>query len=72
MQPRASAQSHKALTLNTIAFTVCFAAWMMNGVLVTFLATNEVFDWGPVETRLAHGYPGPDGIYFPAAGRHAD
>ena len=25
------------LTLNTIAFTVCFAAWMLNGVLVTFL-----------------------------------
>ncbi len=23
--------------MNTLAFTVCFAAWMMNGVLITFL-----------------------------------
>ena len=49
MEKVANAQSHKQLTLNTIAFTVCFAAWMMNGVLVTFLAANGVFDWGPVE-----------------------
>jgi NNP family nitrate/nitrite transporter-like MFS transporter len=47
MERVATTQSHKALALNTIAFTVCFAAWMMNGVLVTFLAANEVFDWGP-------------------------
>ncbi len=43
----ATAKSHKALFLNTLAFTVCFAAWMFNGgVLVTFLADNQVFDWG--------------------------
>jgi NNP family nitrate/nitrite transporter-like MFS transporter len=33
------------LTLNTIAFTVCFAAWMMNGVLVTFLVDNGIYTW---------------------------
>ena len=49
MQEEATLQSHKALFLNTLAFTVCFAAWMMNGVLVTFLSANQVFDWGPVE-----------------------
>ena len=42
------AKANKALTLNTLAFTVCFAAWMINGVLVTFLASNQVYDWGPV------------------------
>ena len=64
MQPTASAQSHKALTLNTIAFTVCFAAWMMNGVLVTFLASNEVFDWGPVELGWLMGIPVLTGSIF--------
>jgi len=64
VQPTASAQSHKALTLNTIAFTVCFAAWMMNGVLVTFLASNEVFDWGPVELGWLMGIPVLTGSIF--------
>jgi NNP family nitrate/nitrite transporter-like MFS transporter len=60
----ANAQSHKALTLNTIAFTVCFAAWMMNGVLVTFLAANGVFDWGPVEIGWLMGIPVLTGSIF--------
>ena len=29
------------LALNTLAFTICFAAWMLNGVLVTFLIDNR-------------------------------
>jgi MFS transporter, NNP family, nitrate/nitrite transporter len=32
------------LTANTIAFTVCFAVWMMNGVLATFLAGTGVME----------------------------
>ena len=36
------ARAHVILTLNTIAFTVCFAAWMLNGVLVTFLVDSQV------------------------------
>ncbi len=48
MQERATAQSHQVFFLNTLAFTVCFAAWMLNGVLVTFLSVNQVFNWGPV------------------------
>jgi NNP family nitrate/nitrite transporter-like MFS transporter len=60
----ATAQSHKALFLNTTAFTVCFAAWMMNGVLVTFLAANEVFDWGPVEIGWLMGIPVLTGAIF--------
>jgi NNP family nitrate/nitrite transporter-like MFS transporter len=64
MERVATAQSHKALALNTIAFTVCFAAWMMNGVLVTFLAANEVFDWGPVEIGWLMGIPVLTGAIF--------
>ncbi|MAG31655.1 MAG: MFS transporter [Deltaproteobacteria bacterium] len=64
MQEEATAKSHKALFLNTLAFTVCFAAWMLNGVLVTFLAANEVFDWGPVEIGWLMGIPVLAGSVF--------
>lgn len=60
----ATAKSHKALFLNTLAFTVCFAAWMFNGVLVTFLADNQVFDWGPVEIGWLMGIPVLTGSIF--------
>ena len=65
-------KSHKNLFLNTLAFTVCFAAWMFNGVLVTFLVDNQVFNWGPVEDRLAVRDSGPDRVAVPSAGRDAD
>ena len=64
MERKATAKSHKALFLNTTAFTVCFAAWMMNGVLVTFLASNQVFDWGPVEIGWLMGIPVLTGSIF--------
>jgi NNP family nitrate/nitrite transporter-like MFS transporter len=64
MEKVATARSHKALFLNTLAFTVCFAAWMMNGVLVTFLAANAVFDWGPVEIGWLMGIPVLTGAIF--------
>ena len=38
-------QSHRILFLNTLAFTVCFACWTLNGVLVTFLVDNGIFNW---------------------------
>jgi len=43
------------LTANTIAFAICFACWMMNAVLITFLTTNGIFDWtsGQVGMLLA-------------------
>ncbi len=56
--------SHKTLFLNTTAFTICFAVWMLNGVLVTFLAANEVFDWGPVEVGWLMGIPVLTGAIF--------
>ncbi len=60
----ATAKSHKVLFLNTLAFTVCFAVWMFNGVLVTFLADNQVFDWGPIEIGWLMGIPVLTGSIF--------
>jgi NNP family nitrate/nitrite transporter-like MFS transporter len=52
------------LFFNTTAFTVCFAAWMLNGVLITFLSSNQVFDWGPVELGWLMGVPVLTGSIF--------
>ena len=51
------ARAHLVLGLNTLAFTVCFAAWMLNGVLVTFLVDNQVFDWTPSQMGVLIGIP---------------
>ena len=64
MEKVATAKSHKALFLNTTAFTIFFAVWMLNGVLVTFLASNQVFDWGPVEIGWLLGIPVLTGSIF--------
>ena len=45
------------LTMNTIAFTICFAVWMMNGVLVTFLVENGVFAWDKAQMGWLIGIP---------------
>lgn len=52
------------LAMNTIAFTVCFAAWMMNGVLITFLVENGVHDWEPSEMGWLIGIPVLTGALF--------
>ena len=64
MQKVAIPKSHQILAVNTLAFAVCFAAWMLNGVLVTFLATNQVYDWGPVEIGWLMGIPVLTGSIF--------
>lgn len=64
MQEQATFQSHKMLFLNTFAFTVCFAVWMLNGVLVTYLAANQVYNWGPVEIGWLMGIPVLTGAVF--------
>lgn len=58
------AGAHRTLAFNTLAFAVCFSAWMLNGVLVTFLAANQVFDWGPVEIGWLLGIPVLTGSVF--------
>ena len=45
------------LAINTLAFTICFAAWMMNGVLITFLVDNGVFAWDPSAMGWLIGIP---------------
>jgi hypothetical protein len=43
------AKAWTVLTMNTLAFIVCFAVWMMNGVLVTFLVDNKAFAFDKAE-----------------------
>lgn len=50
-------RSIKVLTLNTIAFTICFACWTMNGVLVTWLVERGVFAWDKVQIGWLIGTP---------------
>jgi MFS transporter, NNP family, nitrate/nitrite transporter len=64
MESRESSKSHRILFLNTLAFTVCFAAWMLNGVLVTFLVDNQVFDWSLSQIGWLMGIPVLTGSVF--------
>lgn len=50
-------KANLALVMNTFAFTICFAVWMMNGVLVTFLVDNGVFDWDKSQIGWLIGIP---------------
>ena len=52
------------LSVSTLAFAICFAAWMLNGVLVTFLVDNGLFDWGPQEIGWLIGIPVLSGALF--------
>jgi NNP family nitrate/nitrite transporter-like MFS transporter len=47
----------QVLTLNTVAFTVCFAVWTMNGVLVTYLVDQGVFHWDKAQIGWLIGIP---------------
>ncbi len=60
----AKSKAVTVLTLNTIAFTVCFAVWMLNGVLVTFLVENQVFAWTQAESGWLIGIPVLSGAVF--------
>lgn len=52
------------LGVNTFAFTICFAAWMLNGVLITFLVENGVHSWSPSEMGWLIGIPVLTGAIF--------
>lgn len=45
------------LLANTFAFAVCFAVWVMYGVLVTFLVDNRVFAFDKGQIGLLIGVP---------------
>lgn len=51
---------HKAisvLTMNTLAFLVCFACWVMYGVLITFLVDNGLYTFDTSQVGLLIGIP---------------
>ncbi len=43
--------------MNTLAFTVCFSVWMMNGVLITFLVDSGVYKWDKAQMGWLIGLP---------------
>ncbi|MDP6455078.1 MAG: MFS transporter [SAR202 cluster bacterium] len=45
------------LTVNTLAFMICFAAWMMNSVLITYLVDNDVYQWDKAQMGWLIGIP---------------
>ncbi len=51
------AKAYGVLTMNTLAFTVCFAVWMMNGVLVTFLVDNKIYELTKAQMGWLIGIP---------------
>ncbi|MBL0738258.1 NarK/NasA family nitrate transporter [Flavobacterium sp. GN10] len=57
-------QSHRILFLNTLAFTICFACWTLNGVLITFLADKGIFNFTVVEIGWLLGIPILSGSIF--------
>lgn len=54
----------RILAMNTFAFTVCFMAWMLNGVLITYLVDNGVHRWDPAEMGWLIGIPVLSGALF--------
>lgn len=64
MDETLSKGAYRILFMNTLAFTLCFAVWMMNGVLVTFLVENQVFKWGAIEIGWLIGIPVLTGALF--------
>ena len=52
------------LAISTFAFVVSFAAWMMNGVLITFLVENGLYSWTPSEMGWLIGIPVLTGSVF--------
>ncbi|MEP3389859.1 MAG: MFS transporter [Reichenbachiella sp.] len=59
-----SGQANKTLFINTLAFTICFGAWMLNAILVTFLVDNQLFNWTAVEMGWLMGIPVLTGAIF--------
>ncbi|HET7617526.1 MAG TPA: MFS transporter, partial [Vicinamibacterales bacterium] len=52
-----STRQQIVLWMNTAAFAVCFAAWTLNGVLVTFLVDQGIYTWTESQVGLLIGLP---------------
>ena len=64
MMKEATSKSWRMLTMNTLAFTIAFAAWLSNGVLITFLISNGVLNWTAVQMGTVIGIPVLTGALF--------
>ncbi|WP_223157428.1 nitrate/nitrite transporter [Sulfurovum sp. bin170] len=64
MMKEATPKSYRMLVMNTLAFTIAFAAWLSNGVLITFLISNGILDWTAVEMGTVIGIPVLTGALF--------
>lgn len=51
------ARAISVLTASTVAFTVCFAVWMMYGVLVTYLVDRQIYAFGRTQMGWLIGIP---------------
>ncbi len=47
--PTSSSAANRILALNTTAFTVCFAVWLMYGALIKFLMARGLYSFAPEE-----------------------
>jgi len=60
-----SSKANKILFLNTLAFTICFFVWMINSVLVNFLAGKfEWSQWSSIEVGYLMAIPVLTGSIF--------
>ncbi|OFY48299.1 MAG: MFS transporter [Bacteroidetes bacterium GWF2_41_31] len=57
MDEKITGKAHQILFFNTLAFMICFSAWMLNGTLVSFLVDNQVFEWSTVQIGWLLGLP---------------
>lgn len=58
------AKAIRVLTANTLAFTVCFAVWMMYGVLITYLVDRQLYGFSKTEMGWLIGIPVLSGSLF--------
>lgn len=64
MESIVTGKSHRMLFFNTLAFTICFAVWTFNGVMVTFLVDNGIYNWSPIQIGWLLGIPILTGSIF--------
>ncbi len=64
MEQKVSGLSYRMLFFNTLAFTICFAVWMFNGVLVAFLVDNQIFKWDTIQVGWLLAIPVLSGSIF--------
>jgi len=50
-------QAHAVLAASTVSFTICFAVWMMNGVLITFLVESGLYTFSKSQMGWLIGIP---------------